>query len=198
MLITEIRLQKRNKKRYSIFIDNHYRMSVGVTTLCRLNLKQGDEVNEQYLDKIVGEEEKRYIRERIERILAYRDRSPAELISRMLRLGFERELVKEIVQEYVDQKILDEERLVKSFIADYSKLNLKGNIYIRRQLLAKGIDRQLIDRHLRERDELAVAQQFLKRRQSKEKGMDKAHVLRLLASRGFSSSVIYEVANEEF
>lgn len=173
-------------------------MSVGVTTLCRLNLKQGDEVNEQYLDKIVGEEEKRYIRERIERILAYRDRSPAELISRMLRLGFERELVKEIVQEYVDQKILDEERLVKSFIADYSKLNLKGNIYIRRQLLAKGIDRQLIDRHLRERDELAVAQQFLKRRQSKEKGMDKAHVLRLLASRGFSSSVIYEVANEEF
>ncbi len=198
MVITAIKNQKRNKKRFSIFIDGYYRLSVGLETLTRLNLKEGDDLQEDFIKNILVEEEKRYIRERLDRILSYRDRSSAELLNRLTKSGFDKDLVVSVVEDYVDRKILNEERLVKSFVADYSKLNPKGNLYIKKQLKAKGINRDLIDRYLKERDEATIAQQFLTRKLARNKKMDKLKAYRLLINRGFTPYIVNEVIRAEF
>lgn len=198
MVITEIKLQKRNKKRCSIFADGHYLMSMGIETLQRMNVKEGDQITETFYQDILRTEEKRRIRERMERMLGYRDRTAKELKTRFARLGFDEGLVAEVVADYTASKVLDDERLVQSFIADYTNLNPRGDLYIRGQLLAKGIDRKVIDRYLNERDERAVARCFLDRHKSRRPDLDRAKSYRLLASRGFTPDVVKEVTGEEF
>lgn len=197
MLITEIKVQKRNKKRCSIFADGQYLMSVGAETVARFNLKAGDEITESFHRDILRQEEKRRIRERAERILAYRDRTPLELKKRVARLGFDPALIDEVIKDYVENKVLDEERLVQSFIADCSRLNPRGNFYIKRQLLAKGVEPGLVEKYLAERDEREVAERLLVKLKSRRKDLDRTRAYRLLASRGFTPSVVSEVIGEE-
>jgi len=198
MVITEIKLQKRNKKRCSIFADGHYLMSMGIETLQRMNVKEGDQITETFYQDILRTEEKRRIGERMARMLGYRDRTAKELKTRFARLGFDEGLVAEVVADYVASKVLDDERLVQSFIADYTNLNPRGNLYIKGQLLAKGIERKVIDRYLNERDERAVARRFLDKQTSRRRELNRAKAYRLLASRGFTPSVVSEVVGEEF
>ena len=134
MVITEIRLQKRNRKRCSVFADGHYLVSMGIETLQRLNIREGDRVTESFYQEIMRAEEKRRIRERMERMLAYRDRTARELKARFARLGFDETLVAEVIAGYASSKVLDDERLVRSFIADYTNLNPRGNLFIRSRL----------------------------------------------------------------
>ncbi len=197
MVITEIKVQRKNKKRYSIFIDGQYRMSTGIETLTRFSLKEGDEISDEFVNDILKEDERERIKERLNRILSFRDRTPKELVERLTNLGYDNELVAEVIEDYVNNKVLDEERLIQSFIADYTNLNPKGNLFIKKQLLAKGIDRGLIDKYLKERDESTVARQFLERRASRIKNMDRAKIYRLLLNRGFTPRVASEVCGEE-
>ncbi len=166
--------------------------------MTRFNLKEGDEISEEFFTRILKDEERQALKNRLARILSYRDRTPKEIRERLRNLGYSDEIISEVIDEYIEKKIIDEERLVQSFIADYTNLNPRGNIFIKRTLLAKGIEAGLIDQYLKDRDEAAVIRRFLEKKRAKIKEQDRARIYRLLINRGFTPKVVSEVVGEEF
>ena len=80
-------------------------------------------------------QEKVKIRSRAYKILHYRERSIKELKHRLLHIGFDQLLVDEVIDDFVSDKTLDDERFARAFVSDYTKLKPKGNRFIYNELI---------------------------------------------------------------
>lgn len=74
-----------------------------------------------------------------------RERTTAEMRTHLLRRGVSEPLVEETVRALAGQRLLDDERFARLFVADKRELEGWGGERIRRGLHARGIDRELAD-----------------------------------------------------
>ncbi|MGH2891331.1 MAG: regulatory protein RecX [Solirubrobacteraceae bacterium] len=74
-----------------------------------------------------------------------RERTIAEMRTHLLCRGVAEPLVDETVRTLADQRLLDDERFARLFVADKRELEHWGGERIRRGLQARGIDRELVD-----------------------------------------------------
>jgi regulatory protein len=77
-----------------------------------------------------------------------RDRTVSEVHQRLQRRGVSEELTERAVQVLADQGFLDDARFARLFVADKRALEQWGSERIRRGLLARGIDRRLVEEAL--------------------------------------------------
>lgn len=164
--------------------------------IAKLDLYTGRELTQVDMDDLILKKEKEYIMNRALKILRYHDRAVNELRQKLFRLGFEERLATEVVQELVDDNTLDDQRFVREFISDYTKLNPKGNRYIAHELKKRGVAPELIEEAIAARDEKALAREFLDRKFKNldlNKPKDKQKIYRRMSARGFSPSVIFDL-----
>ncbi len=196
MKISKIEPQKKNKRRSSIYINGDFAFGLSNEVLLRFDLHEGDPIDEDKIQNVLLEQEKQIIRERAHRILRYRKRSAAELESRLMKAGFDTVQVKEIVEEFIRDNALNDDDFAESFVADYTNLKPKGNIFIIRELKKRGIPQNIIDKVLRSRDEEQVIKDFLRKKLSHfdvKNLKERQKVLRRLLSRGFTPGVVYSI-----
>jgi len=199
--ISKIELQKRNKKRFSIFIDGEFRFGLTADIIIKYDLKEGDEITEDDIKNFLLAEEKEHLKQRVFRLLRYRSRSIAEMKERLMRLGYEPNIVEIVVNELIEEGILNDQRFVQEFASDYTELKPKGNIFIMSELRKKKVDPSLIEETIKNRDEKSIIRSMLQKKFSnfnKKDPKQKAKIIRRLLSRGFTSRAIYEVLGEEY
>ena len=80
--------------------------------------------------------------------LSRRHYSEYELKEKLLLKGAEVEHIDEALAALVAEGILDEEKMVESFIYQRKEISLKGPGYIYRELIQKGIDKEMIEEGL--------------------------------------------------
>ncbi len=200
MKISRIEVQKKNKKRSSIFIDGEFRCGLTNEIVIKYGLKEGDEITEAEIKNLLLAEEKERLKQRVFRMLRYQNRSIAEMKDRLLRLGYEPDIVETVVNELVEEGFLDDRRFVHQFVNDFTELKPKGNIFIRNELRKKKVAPELIEEVTNTRSEREI---ILKLLETKLRGFDRknpkerAKIVRRLLSRGFTPSGIYEVLGEE-
>ena len=196
MKISKIETQKKNKRRSSIYINGNYAFGLSNDVLLKCDLHEGDPIDEETIQNVLLEQEKQKIRERAHRILRYRKRSVAELETRLMKTGFDTMQVKEIIGEFIRDNTLNDDDFAESFVADYTNLKPKGNIFIKRELKKRGIPQNTIDKVLRPRDEEKIVRDFLTKKLSHfnmKNLKDRQKVLRRLLSRGFTPGVVYSI-----
>lgn len=194
MKISKIEPQKKNKKRSTIYINGNFAFGLSNEILLKSDLHEGDPIDEDIIQNVLLEQEKQRIRERALRILAYRKRSVEELKTRLLKIGFDKDLVSEIIEGFVRDSVLNDDDFTEAFVADYTNLKPKGNIFISRELAKKGISQQAIQNALRMRDENQIVKDFLQKKLSHfnlKNPRDRQKILRRLLSRGFTPRVVY-------
>uniref|UniRef100_A0A7C4XF43 Regulatory protein RecX n=1 Tax=candidate division WOR-3 bacterium TaxID=2052148 RepID=A0A7C4XF43_UNCW3 len=200
MKISKIEVQKRNKKRSSIFVDGEFKFGLSNDIILKYDLKEGDEISESEINELLLAEEKERLKKRAFRFLRYRSRSVAEMRERLLRLGYEPEIVSDVIDELITEGTLNDRRFIQEFVSDYTNLKPKGNYFIIRELKKKGIAEDEIKEALNSRDEQKIVEDLLK---TKMKDLDlknpkeRAKIIRRLLSRGFTPEVVYEVLNEQ-
>jgi len=198
--ISKIEVQKRNKKRSSIFVDGEFKFGLSNDIILKYDLKEGDEISESEINELLLAEEKERLKKRAFRFLRYRSRSVAEMRERLLRLGYEPEIVSDVIDELITEGTLNDRRFIQEFVSDYTNLKPKGNYFIIRELKKKGIAEDEIKEALNSRDEQKIVEDLLK---TKMKDLDlknpkeRAKIIRRLLSRGFTPEVVYEVLNEQ-
>jgi regulatory protein len=193
--ISKITPQKKNKKRSTIYINGDYAFGLSNEILLKHNLHEGDEIEDTTIQNVLLEQEKQRIRERVLRLLHYRRRSIKELKNRLLAIGFEEKLVKGVLDEFVRDDTLNDENFAAAFVADYTNLKPKGNIFIRRELTNKGVSAEIIDKVICRRDEGEIVESLLQSKLARfDLGdtKDRQKVLRRLLSRGFTPSIVFE------
>lgn len=201
MKISRIEVQKKNKKRSSIFINGEFKIGLTTDIVIKYGLKEGDEITEEDVKNLLLAEEKEYLKERAYRLLRYRNRSIAEMKDRLIKLSYEPDIIEMIINELKQEGALDDRKFVKGFASDYTELKPKGNIFIRRELQKKKVDQSLIEEIIKERDEKNILKTILQKKfpnYDKNDLKQKAKIIRYFMGKGFTIRTIYEVIGEEY
>jgi regulatory protein len=204
MLITNIKKQKRNKNRYSVYVEGAYSFSVSDETLYKFDLKEDIEISEKELEKILDYEKKHFGMQTAFTLLSYRSRSKKELHDRLKKKDVDDKNIKEISGRLEELGYLNDVNFAKN-MASYRKSQGKGREFIKNDLKLKGVDNQTITEVLdnlytseaEETDQIkqiAVNKLKLLKNQPAEEVKNK--LLGLLSRRGFPIDKIFDVLKD--
>ena len=207
MKITKIEKQKRRQNFYSLFLDGKYAFHLYKDVLFDLKWKIGQEVNQQEIKRVTRLEQLKEARDYAFLLLSYRGRSCQEITERLLRKKYEREIIQEVVEELKRLHYLDDRAFAIEWVE--SRLREKrGKVLIRRELLKKGIEKEVIDDSISEsfekiasnEDELAwqAIERKIPRYQKLEKSKAYRRIKDFLIRRGFSIDTTENTLNKFF
>lgn len=148
---------------------------------------------------LVEEFEKYYIM--AANFLSYRNRSEKEIRDKLKSKNAGDDIVEQVISKLKEQKFLDDAQFAKEWVRSRTTYRLKSTRIIRIELLKKGIDKEIIDKVLREGDEeygrvddLEQAKKLAQSRIGRYKGMTKQEIYQklggFLARRGFGWETI--------
>ena len=93
------------------------------------------------------------------------------------------------IPKLIELDLIDDKKFAAWWVDQRVRLNPRGNIALKAELMQKGIDREIIASVLLTKDqEIDLAQKLLAK-----KNLDKPRAQRLLLSRGFSSDIVYSL-----
>lgn len=202
--ISGIKVQKKNKSRFSLFVEEEFLMGVSDHVLTKFNLYKGVEITPFLLDKLVREEEKWAAREYLFRILSRRDHSGQELKTKALKKGYPASCLDELIEELKDKGYVDDFTFARKYAADKYEFNNWGPFKIQSQLYSKGISREMAARALDEvfgdehtagtLKELVEKRKRRFRREPEEKRKKK--IFAYLMRKGYDSETIWKTMDE--
>jgi regulatory protein len=128
------------------------------------------------------------------RYLNRRERTQAEMRAQLSRAGTDPEDVERAVATLVEQGYLDDRRFVRLFVQDKRELEDWGSDRIRQALLAKGVDRHVVEDALGEQEsgsEIERAVALLRRRFPAPAGdrRERDRALGMLIRKGYDSEL---------
>jgi len=203
-VITKIE-QQRNKSRVNIFVDGAFFCGLNKETAIIFKLKEGKEVEEEKLKKIIFESE---VKSAFEKSLDYLGRqmySKKVLQDKLVLKGFSQEVVEAAIKKLEEYKYVDDELFAKQFVQQNTK---RSKRILKEKLTQKGVSKDIISRVLeenRDSDEFEIclfhAQKYAKNKQIEgQKEIQKFYAS--LARKGFDFNTIKKavktVINKDF
>lgn len=186
--ITQLTVQKNNKHRVSVYLDDRYAFSLGLLTAARLST--GGILSDEEVTALTREDEEARAYDAALRYLGHRARSVREMRQYLSRKEFPPACTDVIIGKLEDRRYLDDRDFARLWIEDRLRLNPKGRWALRQELRQKGIDEVLIDEALCGYDETRAAITALtpKLRQWGKADEDtlKKKIYAFLSQRGFS------------
>lgn len=126
-----------------------------------------------------------------------------DIRKKIVALGFGTETATEMTAKLKEENFLDDERFVRSYVADKFKFNKWGKVKIRYYLKMKGLPGDLIEIGLDSIDEDLYKQLLIKILKEKAKTIKKndkfekmGQLIRFAQSRGFEPEIIHRHLNE--
>jgi regulatory protein len=143
--ITAIEPQLRHPERRSIFLDGEFALGVDGEVIARAALRVGQELSLAQLQEVARIEERRVARDAALAVLGHRDRSAREIERRLLRKGFEPEVVAEVMEQLERHELVDDRRFARAWVAGHTGSRPYGPDRLAAALRARGVDREAID-----------------------------------------------------
>ena len=78
-------IEKKQGTRYTVYVDGEYWYILDVEIIASVNLTEGMEVSEAFLEELLRRAQVRKARERALYLLSYRDHSRKELVDKLLQ-----------------------------------------------------------------------------------------------------------------
>jgi SOS response regulatory protein OraA/RecX len=103
-----------------------------------LGLRRGAVIDSDALDSIIGEDERYRAFKRALNILAYADNTVSNLIMKLRRAGYSRDVAEECAEECLRLGYIDETEQIRRAVLTEANRMLRGREYIVRKLSAKG------------------------------------------------------------
>jgi regulatory protein len=189
--------QRKNPERTSVYINGRYAFSVDKETLAHLGLYEQEEISKPEFDKLIYEAEKQKAKDYAFRLLTYRMRSIKELESRLQRKEFSGLIISDVMKELETLGLIDDKKFAQAFASDKLNLGLKGKRLIFVELIKKGIDAPEIKNvlnNIEESQEQEVCKRLIQKYGNRYRklpaGEKKQKLYALLTRRGFSYPTI--------
>ncbi len=202
MIITKIERQKKNKLRFSVFIDDVYAFSVSEDVYARFVLHQGQELTDAERDEIERSETEVSVRQSALRFRSYRPRSTKEIVDHLQKKGFDETNIRQAVTYLIENKLLNDEEFARMLCRDKMTLRPLGKLSMKQLLFKKGIERNIVDRILAEfytaESENALALKEAERKYKRVASLPvitkKKRIYEHLVRRGYDSSLSLKIA----
>ncbi|HZG57354.1 RecX family transcriptional regulator [Paenibacillus sp.] len=203
-VITSVELQKKQRHRYNIFVDEQFAFAVHEDILMKHRLFKGQVVSADRLEEVLRDEERQDAYVKTIRWLGARPRTEKEIRQYMGRKAYEPAVVDHCVERLKAERYVDDERFSRALTEERLQRQGKGKQWIRQELLQKGVDKQTVMDAVQsvspEEEKAAAAALAKKRWRALSSGEDPQAARRklyaYLARRGFSASAVREAVRE--
>ena len=200
MQITEIKKIGKGD-RYYLIIDEVRTFVVEAEILARYKLKTFDEIDEDYLNKLLLDNGELACFDRALTYLEKNIKTEKGIRDYLKQKGFLDESVDNAVEKLIEYGYIDDSVYAENYIRTYA--DKKGRKLLRFELSIKGVDKAIIEAKLEElldfEDEFAsckeLCKKYVKNKIVDQKLKQKAYAH--LVSKGFSSDIISRVLKEE-
>jgi len=196
MVITRLTQGKKNKNRANIYLDGQYSFSISLDNLVSFSLKTGDELTEEKLSEIKNVEGYLRAYDRALTFISYRKRSEKEVKDKLNSLEFEEDVVDKTIARLKKNSFIDDVDFTLSWIVDRNRLKPTSRKILFMELLAKGIQKSIIENELAgisDEEELENAKKVAAKKRTSLKN-DPEKIKKYLYSKGYSWDVAKEVA----
>lgn len=197
MTVTDIKQQKKNKSRYSVYIDGEYAFSLIMEDILYFGLKIGEDISDSVYDYIT--ETTLYIKAQDSALkyLGYRMRTEKEIEDRLISEDYGEEVCQKVMDFLKKYNYVNDREYCEKYIRETMKLRPKGSYLIKTELKNRGVAEEVAEEAVRRAgiDELSVAEQLLEKKYEGFADMDNKELSRVygyLQRRGFSYGVIKE------
>lgn len=210
MKITSVEPQKKNPKRFNIFLDGQFAFGADEDLIVEHRLVTGKIINPEDLEKLLSEAEIGKLVEKVYGLLNIRYRSEKEIRDYLKNLSFKRKLkerdeLSEVVIEALIEKLkkrdlVNDLRFAREWTDARRKSRKKGINAIKAELFQKGIAREIIEEVLNAESEISeefLAIQALEKKLPLWRNIPemeyKQKALRFLMGKGFSYDLAKQV-----
>lgn len=195
MKITLIEKNKKNKKRYFVYVDDKYSFSISEEDYISMNLYEKKEITEEEIKHIVEVVNLREAKSTAVRYLSLRLRSEYDVRCKLKREGYGNKTIDKAIDEVKSLGYINDRLFVQKYVFDRIKLNPKSKKMLKCELMNKGIPEEIIDVELKEfkMDDTVIAKELVRRKFGKYYPFDDKITRRIysfLFHRGFNQETI--------
>ena len=201
--ITSIEVQKNNNERVSVFIDNKFAFGLDMSIYLKYNLKKDLEIEENFIEIVLKEEEINKAFNYAINLLSRKDRTKKEIESKLIEKGYDKGVIASILDKLKEYNYINDEIYCEKYINDKVKFSKYGKNRIKANLYAKGVDKDIISQKIIEIDSnleynraFELAQKKLASLQKYDKIKIKSKLSYHLISKGFDYDVVNKVIRE--
>src|SRR6056297_435151 len=120
-ILTAIEQQKKDSKRFSLFINNKFAVGISLNTFEHFDLSKGQRLNRKLIDDICVYEEINKARNKALQYIAKKMRSSFEVQQKLRQVGYPLSVIEGIVQEFRDKQYIDDRDYAETFTRDFLK-----------------------------------------------------------------------------
>lgn len=117
-IITKIEVQKRNKDRVNIYIDEEYAFSVSAELVYKENLKVKTVVEYEQLKRVIDEENYMKCKNSALKIIERNYKTKKEIEDKLLQKGYDQKSIDRAIDFLQEYKLQDDNSYTKMYISD--------------------------------------------------------------------------------
>ncbi|HWA07611.1 MAG TPA: RecX family transcriptional regulator [Ignavibacteria bacterium] len=205
MLITKLEKQKKNNKRYNLYIAGEFYCGLYDDTILKFGIASGDELTENRLTEIREFDEYIYGKKISFDYLSYRIRTAAEIKKKLKSKDISPAITDKVIHHLNELGLINDEEFAKQLITEKIKNKPAGRRLLQQKLFEKGISKQVsetaIEKYLTDEDEKKMALKIYSKLKPKLKGLEKQKakqkIYETLARKGFEYDIINEIIREK-
>jgi len=190
-IITALKIQKRDKGRVSVYIDDDF--AFGLSRLAAGWLTIGQELSDEKIRELQEAETRERAYHRALNYLSYRPRSEAEVRRNLIKHDTPEDCIEETLERLRYLDLVSDRQFAETWVENRSTFRPRGRRALYSELRAKGIHNEIIDEVLQnlDEDDLAyrAAQKKIRQYRSLAWPEFKKKMLGFLARRGFNYGV---------
>lgn len=201
MKITKLEVQKNNKDRVNVYIDEDFAFGIFAEIVYSQGLSKNMEIDKDFIENVVMAEERIKAKNLALNFLGYRMRSGKEIEDRLKKEKIEENIVEETMDFLERNNLIDDLAFATAFAKDKINLRNYGPNKIKYELYQKGIDSSTIEQVLSlDSDEYNRCLEAGNKKLPSYRNDDYQKKYRKLSGflqrRGFSYSIVRDVVNE--
>lgn len=227
MIISKIERQKKDKQRYSLFVDDQFLLGIDEAVLIHFALYKGQEVTQDFLAEIKEAEYHQKVYSKAIHYISYGLRTIKEMRDYLAKVPalneeelrseagnessgevatIDESLISDIIERLLKQQYLDDLIYGQSYVRTSALINRKGPSTIQQELIRKGLSEQEIRQALEEypmnqqvENIQHLAEKYIRTKKNVPFKMLKNKLFEYLLIKGFDSDLIkQEMAQLDF
>ncbi len=196
-IITKIQVQKNNENRVNVYLDDKFFCGISVDLTIKHKLKVGSEIDDNYLQELVVDDEKISAFDKAVNYLGRGLKSVKQMQEYLGKKGYSQFTCEHVINKLLEYKYLNDEEYARAFVLTYSKKF--GILKLKNQLRQKGIDEFIVeDVFCSLEDNISsiecVANKYIKNKEINRETVNKLY--RFLATRGYEYDEIGKVVKK--
>ncbi len=190
-IITKIQSQKKRAGFYNIFVDGTFFCSLSDLQLATLGLKNNQDISKKELSDIKNSSALSKTYDRALYYLQYGPRTVSQMQKYLLQKDFDEDVVQLTIERLIKDGYLNDLNYCLSFISTRQQLRPRSSMVLKKELLAKDINKDIIEQAISESEDVdnnLAIKKIIDKKIKQSKYQDKNKMLQYLSQQGFSYS----------